>query len=142
MVAVANWEGGRIALEAKISVASACVWANQGKNQNTIYYPRIMENPVRCQDPYVRAQQNWRVSRLSPDSSPVEIETLPKKRDEHRMLNKMGWEAANVHLGAKRSVKLIQNDLRKRRANWLRVAAKEMARMVSKDWKEWRAEKM
>jgi hypothetical protein len=72
----------------------------------------------------------------------VEIETLPKKRDEHRMLNKMGREAANVHLGAKRSVKLIQNDLRKRRANWLRVAAKEMARMVSKDWKEWRAEKM
>jgi hypothetical protein len=141
MVAVADWEGGKIALEAKILVASACVWANEGKNQETIYYPRIMENSVRCQDPYVQARQNWRVSRLSPDSSPVEIETLPKKRDEDRMLNKMGWEAGNVHLGSKRSVKPVQYDLRKRRANWLRVAAKEMARVVSKDWKEWRDEK-
>ena len=142
MVAIADWEGGKIALEAKTLVASACAWSNPGKNQDTIYYPRIMETSVRCQDPYVRAQQNWRVSRLSPDSSPVEIETLPKERDEDRMLNKMGWEAANVHLGSKRAVKLIQKDLRKRRANWLRVAAKEMARVVSKDWKEWRAEKM
>ena len=142
MVAIGDWEGGKIALEAKILVPSACVWAGQGKNRDTIYYPRIMENSVRCQDPYVRAQQNWQVSRLSPDSSPVEIETLPKKRDEDRMLNKMGWEAANVHLGSKRSVKLIQKDLRKRRGNWLKVAAKEMARAVSKEWKEWRAERM
>jgi Uncharacterized protein conserved in bacteria (DUF2252) len=142
MVAIADWEGGKIALEAKILVPSACVWAGQEKNRNTIYYPRIMENSVRCQDPYVRAQQNWRVSRLSPDSSPVEIETLPKKRDEDRMLNKMGWEAGNVHLGSKRSVKLIQKDLRKRRGNWLKVAAKVMARVISKDWKEWRAERL
>jgi hypothetical protein len=142
MVAIADWEGGKIALEAKTLVPSACVWAGQGKNRDIIYYPRIMENSVRCQDPYVRAQQNWRVSRLSPDASPVEIETLPKKRDEDRMLNKMGWEAANVHLGSKRSIKPIQHDLRKRRGNWLKVAAKEMARVVSKEWKEWRAEKM
>jgi hypothetical protein len=39
-------------------------------------------------------------------------------------------------------VKLIQKDLRKRRGNWLKVAAKEMARAVSKEWKEWRAERM
>ena len=142
MVAIADWEGGKIALEAKILVPSACVWASPGKNRNTIYYPRIMENSRRCADPYVRVKQNWRVSRLSPDSSPVEIESLPRKRDEDGMLNKMGWEAANIHLGSKRSVSLFQHDLRKRRGNWLKVAAKEMARVISKDWKEWRAEKM
>jgi hypothetical protein len=54
----------------------------------------------------------------------------------------MGWEAANVHLGSKRSVRFIQRDLRKRRGNWLRSAAEEMAQVVSKDWKKWRAEKM
>ena len=142
MVAIADWEGGKIALEAKILVPSACGWASEGKNRTTIYYSRIMENSVRCADPYVRVKENWRVSRLSPDSSPVEIESLPRKRDEDGMLNKMGWEAANIHLGSKRSVKLIQRDLRKRRGNWLKIAAKEMARVISKDWKEWRAEKM
>jgi len=140
MVAIADWQGGKIALEAKILVPSACLWANS-KNTGAIYYGRILDISIRCRDPYVRVKDNWRVSRLSPDSSPVEIETLPKKRDEDHMLNKMGWEAANIHLGSRRSVRLIQKDLRKRRGNWLRVAAKEMARVLSKDWKEWRAEK-
>jgi hypothetical protein len=141
MVAIADWEGGKVALEAKILIPSACVWAQQGKHSSTIYYKRILENSVRCRDPFVRVKENWRISRLSPDSSPVEIETLPKKRDEDRMFNKMGWETANIHLGSRKSVRFIQNDLRKRRGNWLRVAAKEMARVVSRDWQEWRAQK-
>src|ERR1700732_5221821 len=120
MVAIADWEGGKIALEAKILVPSACGWASKGKNRTTIYYPRIMENSVRCADPYVRVKENWRVSRLSPDSSPVEIESLPWKRGEDGLLNKMGWEAANIHLGSKRSVKLIQHALRKGRGNWVK----------------------
>ncbi|HXO04351.1 MAG TPA: DUF2252 family protein [Candidatus Sulfotelmatobacter sp.] len=141
-VAIADWEGGKIALEAKLLVQSACNWADQDENKSAIYYQRIMQDAVRCRDPYVRARDNWRISRLAPDSSPVDIETLPKKRDEDRMLNAMGWEAANIHLGSKRSVRFIQRDLRKRRGNWLRSAAKEMAQVVSRDWKEWRAQKM
>jgi hypothetical protein len=58
------------------------------------------------------------------------------------MLNAMGWEAGNVHLGSKRSVRSIQGDLRKRRGSWLRAAAKDMAQVVSKDWKEWRSRKI
>lgn len=142
IVAIADWEGGKVALEAKILVPSACRWAKGSESGGSIHYQKIMQDAVRCRDPYVRVENNWRVSRLAPDSSPVDIETLPKRRDEDRMLNAMGWEAANVHLGSKRSVRLIQRDLRRRRGNWLRAAAKEMAQVVSKDWKEWRAEKM
>ena len=142
IVAIADWEGGKIALEAKILVPSACAWAKGSRRSGLIHYQRIMRDAVRCRDPYVRVENNWRVSRLAPDSSPVDIETLPKKRDEDRMLNAMGWEAGNVHLGSKRSVGFIQRDLRKRSGNWLRSAAKGMAQIVSKDWKEWRAQKM
>ena len=142
VVAIADWQGGKVALEAKLLVPSACVWAEGHTNKSAIYYRRIMQEAVRCSDPYVRARDGWRISRLAPDSSPVDIETLPKKRDEDRMLNAMGWEAANVHLGSKRSVRFIQGDLRTRRGNWLRSAAEEMAQVVTRDWKKWRAEKM
>jgi hypothetical protein len=141
IVAIADWEGGKIALEAKLLAPSACVWAG-GDKTGAIHYQQVLRDAVRCRDPYVRASNSWRISRLAPDSSPVDIETLPKKRDEDRMLNAMGWEAANVHLGTKRAFRFIQVDLRKRRGNWLRVAAKEMAKIVSKDWTDWRTLKM
>jgi hypothetical protein len=78
------------------------------------------------------------IRRLSPDSNPIDIQTLPKHRDEQLLLYSMGAEAANVHLGSRRQVARIQEDLRARKANWLRTAAKEMARMVEKDWKDYR----
>jgi hypothetical protein len=78
------------------------------------------------------------VRRLSPDSNPIDIQTLPKHRDELILLHSMGAEAANVHLGSKRQVPRIQKDLRGRKSDWLRTAAKEMARMVEKDWKDYR----
>src|SRR6202046_887240 len=142
IVAIADWEGGKIALEAKILAPSACVWARGSAGRAVINYQKIMRNAVRCSDPYVRIKENWRIGRLAPDSSPVDIETLPKKREEDLMLNAMGWEAANIHLGSKRSIRFVQNDLRKRRGDWLREAAKEMAKVVSKDWKHWRTRKM
>jgi hypothetical protein len=48
----------------------------------------------------------------------------------------MGAEAANVHLGFRRQVARIEEDLRARESNCLRPAAKEMARAVEKDWKD------
>jgi hypothetical protein len=50
----------------------------------------------------------------------------------------MGSEAANVHLGSKRQVAHILRDLRHRKSNWLRSAAKDMARAMGGDWKKYR----
>jgi hypothetical protein len=50
----------------------------------------------------------------------------------------MGAEAANVHLGSRRQVKSILQDLRHRKSNWLRAAAKHMAKAIEKDWKDYR----
>jgi hypothetical protein len=78
------------------------------------------------------------IRRLSPDSNPIDIQTLPKHRDEQMLVNAMGSEAANVHLGTKRQVTNIQKDLRKRKANWLPDAAARMAHLVEKDWKRYK----
>jgi hypothetical protein len=78
------------------------------------------------------------IRRLSPDSNPIDIQDLPKRPDEQMLLHAMGSEAANVHLGSKRQVHNILKDLQNRKSNWLRDAAKRMARAVEKEWKEFR----
>jgi hypothetical protein len=80
----------------------------------------------------------WLIRRLSPDANPIEIEDLPKKRDEMILLHAMGAEAANVHLGTSHQRKKILNDLQKRKSGWLRDAAKEMAKATERDWKKYR----
>jgi hypothetical protein len=63
---------------------------------------------------------------------------LPKKRDEETLLHAMGTEAANVHLGSRRQVSGILVDLRRRNANWLRIAAKSMTNVTRHEWKTFR----
>ena len=77
------------------------------------------------------------IRRLSPDSNPIEIDKLPKERDEYALLRAMGREAANVHLGTKKQGKTILRDLSQRKPNWLRRAGKEMAKAIEKDWREY-----
>ena len=50
----------------------------------------------------------------------------------------MGTETANVHLGSKRSVKNILNDLHRKKPNWLRSAGRAMAKAIEKDWKNYK----
>jgi hypothetical protein len=78
------------------------------------------------------------IRRLSPDSNPIDIQTLPKHRDEHMILHAMGLEAANVHLGTKRQTANILKDLVKSKARWLREAAARMADVVERDWNRFR----
>lgn len=78
------------------------------------------------------------IRRLSPDSNPIDIQTLPKHSDEQMILRAMGAEAANVHLGTKRQAANILKDLGKRKAYWLRDSATRMARAVEKDWNRYK----
>jgi hypothetical protein len=77
--------------------------------------------------------------RLSPDSNPIEIAALSRKRDEAKLLHAIGAEAANVHLGSRRQTANILKDLSKRKSDWLRSAARLMSKAMVADWKEYRA---
>lgn len=137
-IALADWQGGKIAREAKALGLSACVWAGAHDGPATIFYQSILDQAVRGQDPFVRVQGGWLIRRLSPYRSRIELATLPKKRDEDRLLYAMGWETANVHLGTHKAIRAIQRDLAIRKPKWLHRAAKQMARATISDWTEWR----
>lgn len=137
-VAIAQWDGGCIAREAKAIVPSSCMWLDGHTSGRNSYYEQAIESAVRAHDPFQKVVGRWIIRRLSPDSNPVEIACLPKVRDEETLLHAMGSEAANVHLGSKRQVKSILKDLHRRRPNWLRSAGKDMAKAIEKEWKDYR----
>ncbi|MGB6484911.1 MAG: hypothetical protein WBE86_15600 [Candidatus Acidiferrales bacterium] len=92
---------------------------------------------VRSHDPFQRIAGKWLVRRLSPDAGRIEFANLPKERDDETLLQAMGSEAANVHLGTRRQAERILADLQRRKANWLRATCKEMAKAVKHDWKDY-----
>jgi hypothetical protein len=136
-VGVGTWHGGRIAREAKSLAPSAAVWAVRSKASERILYQKILDQAVRCPDPYVRLRQRWIVRRLAPDCSRIELSALPRQRDEIRLLQAMGWETANVHLGTAQPRDILK-DLRKRPRAWLYSAARHMVEAVTADWGHWR----
>ena len=81
----------------------------------------------------------WIVRRLAPDCSRVELSSMPKERDETRLLRCMGFETANVHLGTRRAANAILADLRARPKLWLHRAAAAMVDATIHDWETWRA---
>jgi hypothetical protein len=136
--AIAECRGGYIAREAKRLVPAANMWLNSRTGKKKSYYEKAMSSAIRSCDPYQVALKSWLIRRLSPDSNPIYIEELSGKRDEEMLLQAMGTEIANVHLGQCRGAKAILKNLRGRKGQWLSAAARKMAKMVIRDWKDYR----
>ncbi len=137
-VAFARYHGGNIAREAKALAPSACAWAVGKKASNRIRYGEILAAAIRCRDPFVHQEGRWIVRRLAPDCSRIELASLPKVRDEVKLLYSMGFETANIHLGTKGAAKRIQPALKKMPPRWLHEAAEAMLSATMKDWKAWK----
>lgn len=136
-VALVDYKGGRIAREAKVAVPSAWGWANGKPDNRRIFINDGVERAVRCKDPFFGVVDGWIVRRLAPDCARVELTELPKNRDERLLLESMGWETANWHLGTEGAAKAILADLKKRDSDWLVNAVKGMYSATRKDHKVW-----
>jgi hypothetical protein len=141
-VALAQHSGGPLCREAKALAPSAWDWARgvaeRDQESQKIRYQSALDSAVRAVDPFVRLQGKWIVRRLAPDCSRIDLAAFPREKDESRLLHAMGWETANVHLGARRTRSVLA-DLGKRRANWLHKAAANMVIATKNDWKEWQS---
>jgi len=135
-VAVADWCGGKIAREAKAVARSAAFWSQPGEGEAKALYRAILNGAIRCPDPFVAIRRRWIVRRLAPDCSRIELADLQKESELARLLNAMGWETANVHLGSSGAHALLL-DLASRPESWLRQAVDAMMEEVEADWKAW-----
>jgi uncharacterized protein DUF2252 len=138
LVAIAEWKGGRVAREAKALTPSALHWLNPKRAPGEILYAAILLRAVRCPDPYVQMRGHWIVRRLSPHCSRIELAALGTNREECRLLEAMGRETGNIHVGTEEKRRAILKDLHGRKAGWLLAAAQAMAGAMEKDWRVWK----
>jgi hypothetical protein len=87
---------------------------------------------------HYRVDGGWVVRRLAPQCSRIELDHLAKV-DAGRVLNAMGAETANVHLGTPAAGAEILKDLAHRKPEWLEESARTMTDAVERDWQAWRA---
>src|SRR5207244_12312135 len=111
LVALTQTYGGKIAREAKALVPSSVYWASESEGPTEILYQAIMSHAVRALDPFVQVRGRWIVRRLSPHCLRIELDELPKNRDECRLLFAMGWETANIHLGSRGALREVRRHL-------------------------------
>lgn len=135
--AIAKWDGGYIAREAKALLPSACVWAN-GSRGEQIYYGQMLRQIVRAADPFMAMREGWIIRRLAPYCCRIELQQLPRGPYAEKLSRAMGRELGNVHLGSRRAVAAVRRDLRQRHPKWLQHASAAMVEATLKDWKEWR----
>ncbi len=139
-MALAEWNGGYVVREAKALLPSAALWARKKHKAAEIQYEEILARAVRRLDPNLKVYEGWVVRGLAPDRCRIELSELGPERDEARMMRAMGWETANIHLGTRPAVKDVLEDLKKRKANWLRKSAEKMVAVTVKDWEIWKTD--
>jgi hypothetical protein len=139
VVALAELDGSRLAREAKALLPSAWEWAHPESANGAVEYRTVVGRAVRDPDPMVWEDQRWLVRRLAPDCTRVELASLPARRDDGRLLNVMGWETANVHLGSPDAIPGVRAHLASRPQGWLRASARAMMSDVESDFRAWAA---
>ncbi len=137
-VATAMSGGGLVAREAKAVLPSAYAFA-LGRKQKETFCGALAGRAIRSPDPYYRQHKDWMLRRLGPHCSPILLSDYPKKRDELHLVQAMGRETANVHLGTPEALPAIRRDLKRRKTRWLFDAASRMAEATLEDWRAWRA---
>jgi hypothetical protein len=143
-VVLAELSGGAVTREAKAMLPSAWNWS-LGEEKAPLRCGAIMKQAVRCADPCLDFVVNeasisgWAIRRLAPLCSRVELSDLPARKGDLRLLQAMGFETANLHLGSTPGIEAVRLDLAARKPDWLSHASMAMAEATRRDWQEWRS---
>ncbi len=140
-VAVTEWQGGRMAREAKAIVPSAVQWAAERgylSPSEPVPFEAIMAPAIRCPDPLFHAGDKWTVRRLAPDCDKLDLTTVSRAQAED-FFRAMGRETAHIHLGTSGVAPAILEHLSAQPDLWLRQAALDSWGRVVEDWKTWRS---
>ncbi len=137
--ALATWQGGMIAREAKAVVPSACLWAaGDAAGKGNPWLEKTVEAAVRCPDPYYGVRRGWLVRRLAPDCSRIDFDELTQHKDVASLLFCMGRETAHIHLGTPKGRRKILAEERKLTSKWLEKAAQKMLKASLHDWRQFK----
>ncbi len=139
-LALVEWKGGWVAREAKVQTPTAASYLVEAPGPLP-RIERVVRKAIRSHDPFYRVEKGYILRRLSPRCSRIELAKQSQIEDQTALLEAMGAETANVHLGNRAKIADVRRDLEQRPKRWLKKAARDMYRAIIADWEEWRAEK-
>jgi len=135
---LAQWSGGWVARQAKAIVPPASCWLDGKSGPSRSRMGEIVKKAIRCRDPFFRPEKDWIARRIAPRCSKIELSYVKNSGDQTALIEAMGAETANVHLGSAKVVEAILKDLDQRPKGWLWESAKRMYKVMRADWVEWR----
>jgi hypothetical protein len=129
-----NWRGGPVVREAKALIVSS--WYRvHSPGMRKITCAAIAGTHHRAPDPWYAVKDEIVVRRLSPNNRKIEAADGAFAEVSAAMLEVMGIELANVHLGSG-DASPITADLASRKQGWLAGLAKKMAKATTADYQE------
>jgi hypothetical protein len=134
---IAEWKGGKLAREVKRLAPSAWNWYKPAAD-DLIYYPTILTRAVRSADPLLMPRGKWVLRRLAPDCARLEPAQITDEALALKVLESMGRETGNVHVGTRDAVANIRAHFNVQPDGWLLKAAEVMAADTHVDWKVWK----
>jgi hypothetical protein len=139
---LAESAGERIGREVKVLIPSSAAWMMNDDSGKT-YVDAILKQAIRARDPLagVRGKKDkWILRGLSPASGHIETSKLDKlpAKDQLYILEAMGFDLGNIHLGTPEATADILADLNSRPKNWLLDTGERMVHITDKHWKVWR----
>ena len=132
--------GVRDAREAKALVPSAQYW-HAGQDHMPSQTATLLQHAIRVPDPHFQVHDEWLVRQLAPDIAKIE---MPENARDKRLalapdlLQLMGQETANIHLGS-RNRKVLEKLLTGLDHDelWFPTATERMAACTREDHAEW-----
>ena len=110
-----------------------------GPGNREVRAGEIANGRYRPHDPWYRIKNNVVVRRLSPNNRKIEVEKGKSTLFTRDMLETMGFELANVHLGTAERRDAIRRDLEKRKRGWLTANARAASDATTQEFKDWKA---
>ena len=142
-VAIASWNGGRIAREAKALIPSAWDWAH-GRHDAPSRFADLSSGPHRSPDPWLRVENGFIFRRIAADSRKVNLLKNPDTNAAEpdasavaKLLAAMGFELGAIHAADASRTQAIENDLDGRDPDWLHNAAEAASARVVADYEAW-----
>lgn len=138
-VALADWQGGPVAREAKPLLPSAWSLIQDGDRKNR--FSELAFSRFRVPDPWLKAKKGIIVRRLAPNSRKLDVPGITDFGLLRRLLTATGAELANLHSARRSRARAIVQDLDTRPPGWLREAAWAVAEATRQDRAAWRGRK-
>jgi hypothetical protein len=85
-------------------------------------------------DPFLEIHRRWIVRRIAPDCVRIEVGNDQNGLNEPLLLESMGKETANIHLGTRKSRQAVIDHLKELQGDSLFAAAERMVAATIKDW--------